>query len=190
MDPYVYPGTNVLKNFRNIRQLDDLLEYEMDMTSRRQIELLCKPIRGKFDIAHLQAIHYQLFRDVYPWAGLFRTINIARSGQFFFAFSDHIVPALGDMFAKLSKEQFLAKTDVPTFSDRAAYFMGELNAIHPFRDGNGRTQREFIRELALKAGHTIHWVHITRDQMSDASRRSFQEGGNSGLSQLLQAAIT
>jgi cell filamentation protein len=110
----------------------------MDMTTRRLAELQTKPIPGKLNIAHLQAIHHHIFQDLYPWAGLFRTINIARSGQFFFALSEHIAPALEDLFDKLNRERQLAGTDQTAFANRAAFYMGELNAIHPFRDGNGR----------------------------------------------------
>ncbi len=105
---------------------------------------------GKLDAAHLQAIHKSIFQDVYPWAGKFRTVDIARSGQFYFAFAAQIVPALEIMFGELRKEQHLGDLDTAQFCKRAAFYIGELNAIHPFCDGNRRTQCEFIRQLALR----------------------------------------
>ena len=118
MDPYVYPGTNVLRNYRDIRDLQLLAAFEMAVTTRRLAELENKPLRGKFDATHLKAIHRYIFQDVYPWAGEFRTVNIARPGQFFFAFSEQIVPCLGGLFERLAGEKLPG--DVAGFCDRAA----------------------------------------------------------------------
>ena len=190
MDPYVYPGTNVLKNFRDIRDLNTLGEFEMNMTTRRLAELAHRPKPGKFDIPQLKAIHAHIFQDVYPWAGKFRTVNIARPGQFYFAFSEQIGPCLANLFAELLREKYLATTTTSQdFCNRAGYYMGELNAIHPFRDGNGRSQREFIRRLALKHGRTLNWSRVTRTAMKEASILSFQQADSSGLAALLLNAI-
>jgi cell filamentation protein len=68
--------------------------------------------------------------------------------------------------------------------------MGELNAVHPFRDGNGRTQREFIRQPALRSRYTLDWSRVAREQVYEASQRSFQQGDNSGLEQLVRSALS
>lgn len=94
MDPYVYPGTNVLKNLRDIRDPEALSTAEAIATTRRVSELQLKPLPGRFDILHLQSIHRHIFQDIYPWAGKFRQVNIARSGQFYFAFHEQIVSVL------------------------------------------------------------------------------------------------
>ena len=96
MDPYVYPGTNVLRNLRDIRDDYQLSEFEAIATQRRIRQLIERDKPGKFDVAHLQSTHRYIFQDVYDWAGAFRTVNIARPGQFYFAFAGMIVPALGD----------------------------------------------------------------------------------------------
>jgi cell filamentation protein len=67
--------------------------------------------------------------------------------------------------------------------------MGELNAVHPFREGNGRTQREFVRQLALKHEYSLNWSRITRAAMTEASIKSFQEADSSGLAAILETAI-
>ena len=167
MDPYVYPETNVLRNLRDIRDPDRLSKFEMDMTTRRVAELQQEPIVGRFDSQHIKTIHRHIFQDVYAWAGEFRTVDISRSGQFPFAFSQP-----------------------PEFCNRAAHYMGELNAIHPFRDGNGRMQREFIRQLAERNGYAIDWTRISRDQMTEASKLSFQRGDNSGLEKVLSQTLS
>ena len=183
MDPYVYPGTSVLRNLRDIRDADLLSEFEADMTSMRLRQLAHSGLPGAFDAAHLRAIHRYIFQDLFDWAGEFRTVNISRAPQMPFAFYEQIVPCLSGLFSKLAKEQPLSP-----FGARTAYYLGELNAIHPFREGNGRTQREFIRQLALRHGYAMDWSRVTRDEMIDASRLSFQRGDNSGLERLLAAA--
>ena len=75
-DPYTYPGTDVLRNILDIRDLQQLAAFEANATTARLIELDAAPIEGRADIAHLQAIHRYVFQDVYPWAGEFRTVNI------------------------------------------------------------------------------------------------------------------
>ena len=83
MDPYVYPGTSVLRNRRGITDAAELSLFETNHVTRRVLELLREPTPGRLDAAHLQAIHGYIFQDVYDWAGQFRTVNIARSGQYF-----------------------------------------------------------------------------------------------------------
>lgn len=183
MDPYVYPGTNVLRNLRGIQDAERLASFEADATSERLSELIERPTPGAFDAAHLRAIHRYIFQDLFDWAGEFRTVNITRAPQAPFAFYEQIVPCSSGLFSKLAKEQPLSP-----FIARTAYYFGELNAIHPFREGNGRTQREFIRQLALRHGYAMDWSRVTRDEMIDASRLSFQRGDNSGLERLLAAA--
>ena len=189
MDPYTYPGTNVPKNRRDIRDLELLSRFEMDMTTRRAVELAHNFKPGKFDIAHIKSIHRYIFQDVYDWAGELRTVDISRPGQYLFARVPLIIFSLETAFTALSKEHLLKGLDVKQFSLRGAYYMGEINAIHPFRDGNGRTQREFIRQLALHNGYSIHWSRITRDQMGDASKLSFQKADNSGLAAVIFSTI-
>jgi cell filamentation protein len=161
----------------------------MDMTTRRLAELEHSATFGKLNIAHLKAIHRHIFQDVHPWAGEFRTVNIARPGQFYFAFTEQILPCLDTVFSGLANDMaFDGPVQQTQFCARAAYYMGELNAVHPFRDGNGRTQREFIRQLALKSGYSLNWSGVTRAAMTEASIRSFQEADSSGVAAILQSA--
>lgn len=79
--------------------------------------------------------------------------------------------------------------DRDTFAVRAGHYLGELNAIHPFRDGNGRTQRELVRELAWAGGHVLRWGRVPPERMNEASRISFERGDNSGLAELVRVAL-
>lgn len=189
-DPYLYPGTQTLRNIRSIRNLEELAKIEASLTYVRIIELHERPVVGNFDRAHLQAIHKHIFQDVYPWAGKAREgAEIAKPGSPFFAFSQYIAPSLDKVAAQLKSEDQLRSLSADTFSIRAGHYRGELNAIHPFREGNGRTQREFIRELALQAGHTLEWTRITREQMYSTSKLSFERGDSSGLAAIVNIAI-
>lgn len=190
MDPYVYPGTNVLKNRKGFTNAEQLARFEANQVTRRVLELLRTPVAGKLDAAHLRAIHHYIFQDVYDWAGKFRTVNIARSGEYYFAFWDRMEGALGDALGKLARERFLAGLEREAFCGRAAFYLGEINAIHPFRDGNGRTQREFLRVMAVRNGFALDWSRVTRDQMSAASQLSFRKGDNTGLAALLLEAVS
>ncbi|MCX6613638.1 MAG: Fic family protein [Acidobacteria bacterium] len=160
--------------------------YEADSTQRRLIELAVKPDRGNFDSAHLQSIHRYIFQDVYDWAGQFRTVNISKGGNLFGS-AQFIEMALGGILEKLPQENFLQSLDRESFTSRCGWYFGEINAIHPFREGNGRTQREFLRQLAAQAGYSLDWRHVDRDTMTAASRLSFSSGDNHSMIEIIRA---
>jgi cell filamentation protein len=183
-DPYLYPGTCVLKNRRGLTDPKLLERFEARRTHRRIAESIDTPIAGRFDLAHLLAIHRHIFQDVYEWAGQFRTVNISKGGHLF-GLAAFLEPALRQILEKLARESYLVELDAATFAGRAAWFLGELNAAHPFREGNGRTQREFIREVGLQAGHYIDWRATTREEMTEASQLSHVRGDASLFVRLL-----
>jgi len=187
MDPYVYPGTSVLGNLRDIRDPELLSEFEAEATARRLRQLENQPLSGRFDSRHIQAIHHHIFQDVYEWAGDFRTVSISKSGDPF-ALPQHIVSSLDKTCGELKNEGHLAGSDLDHFASRGAYYLGEINAIHPFREGNGRTQRELIRELGFNNGWMADWRQVSREEMIEASRRSLRVD-NAGLEQVLRKAF-
>jgi cell filamentation protein len=191
-DPHSELGNACPKNFFGITNYTALQPVETVFSFKRQTELEKKGIKGKFDSAHLQAIHRYLFQDVFPWAGEFRVVNISK-GNANFGPAMHIAGALRELFDKLAKEKLLVGLAAPAFVGRAAFYLGEINAIHPFREGNGRTQREFIRQLALHAHHPLSWSLVgtgfTQQQMIDASIASHTRGDNSQLAAIIDAAL-
>jgi cell filamentation protein len=187
-DPYTYPGTNVLRNLLDIRDPNELAAFEANATAARLIELDAAPVAGGFEVGHLQAIHRYIFQDVYAWAGEFRTVNISKSGHLF-AVAGFIAPALEEVVRRLAAEHHLKGADLQRFADRAGFFMGEINAVHPFRDGNGRAQREFIRELAIEAGFAVDWSRVTREQMMAASLESFRTGDSSAMASVIKRTM-
>jgi len=187
-DPYTYPGTDVLRNILDIREHDQLAAFEANATAARLIELDEAPPVGRFDTAHLKSIHRYIFQDVYSWAGEFRTVNISKGGHLFGA-ARFIEPVLQEALGGLAGELYLKGKDPRSFAVRAGHYMGEINAVHPFRDGNGRSQREFIRLLARQAGFGIDWGKVTREEMMAASLESFQTGDSSRMAALIERSM-
>jgi cell filamentation protein len=179
----------ILRNKLGLIYVDRLEIVIADVSRARVLELSRHPLRGKFDIPHLRAIHRYIFQDIFPWAGDFRNVMTARTGSFGFPPPNFIGPSLETLFTSLKAENHLKKLTADKFTERAGHFLGELNAIHPFREGNGRTQREFIRTLALTAGHPLSWKNLTAEGNNEASRISFATGNNTGLTAILRKCL-
>ncbi|MCF6409965.1 Fic/DOC family protein [Pseudalkalibacillus salsuginis] len=168
---YCYEGTNVLINKLGIQDEDKLNQAERILSGRRLAELHLEPLPGNFDLAHLRNIHKFLFQDIYDFAGNPRDEQITKDSTPF-AHPLHLIENSNALFKQLKEEAYLLDLDVVQFSDRAAYYMAEINILHPFREGNGRTQREFIRQLALKNGYHLDWDKINGNKLLEASIKS------------------
>ena len=168
---YCYPDSDVLINKLNIHDADKLLEAERKLTMLRLIDLLDKPAAGKFDFQHLQNIHKYIFQDIYHWAGKVRSVDIAKSNMF--CKVQFIETQADEIFGKLKNDCYLEGLSKEEFAKKAAYYFSEINALHPFREGNGRTQREFIRQLAYRSGYILHFSAISEQEMVQASIDSF-----------------
>ena len=171
-DTYCYPGTDVLRNKAEITNAEDLDAYEGELSTLRSIEILENPIAGQFDLAHLQRIHLALFQDVYEWAGKIRTVDISR-GNSRFANVHFIESAASDIFNKLARENWLRGLDADTLSKRLAHYLSEINALHPFREGNGRVQRIFISQLSQSAGYQLDYSDLEQEQIYRAMELAF-----------------
>lgn len=179
-DPYCYPGTTVLKNRRNIRKQKALDRFEAVMVMWRGK----KPMpRGRLSVSHFKAIHHHFFQDVYPWAGRFRTVRISKGGSMF-CYPEHIAPTIRQLFAELQRENYFTALDSRAFSQKSAHFLAELNAIHPFREGNGRAQLAFLTVLAVRAGHPLHLDRLDTAEFFSAVIASFG-GDEAPLAQLI-----
>jgi cell filamentation protein len=171
-DPYVYPGTDVLRNMRGIRDGEELEELETHLTFLRSLQLAPEPIVGKYDLAHLRAFHRYLFAALYEWAGELRTVVLAKTDLF--CLPEHIASYGAEIFGRFAEEDRLADLDRETFIDRLAHYLGEVNALHPFRDGNGRAQRAFFAQLASDAGYRLDWQLVDPRRNTDASVAAMQ----------------
>ncbi|MBQ2695331.1 Fic family protein [Candidatus Saccharibacteria bacterium] len=171
-DPYCYPNTRVLRNKLGIQDFDELYDAERRLAKYRARELFENPLAGRFDLKHLQAIHRYLFQDIYDWAGEIRTVDIAKGNLFCRYFA--IDAEAERIFGELKREKYLKNINVVDFGKRLAYYFAEINALHPFREGNGRTQREFIRQLAYQNNYFLSFVGVTKDQMMEPSKAGFR----------------
>lgn len=168
-EAYFYPGTEVLRNRRGLRDADELADFERHATAVRLAELAAVELPGRYDLAHLRAFHGHLFQDVYDWAGELRTVELAKDASPFCR-REHIESYSHGVFARLASEQRLQGLDHKAFVERLAHYLGEVNAIHPFREGNGRAQRAFFSQLARETGRHLAWERIDAQRNIDACR--------------------
>ena len=168
----IYMNGGVFKNKLSIQDSELLKTAEKEFSAVRAQYLLLQPITDNFDLAHLQTIHRELFGDVYDWAGEIRRIDISKGNTRFanFAFIENESRKL---LEKLQSENYLRGLDKDKFAERVAYYLGELNVLHPFREGNGRTLRLFMTQLAMKNGLQIHWQNISAEQMIQACIQAY-----------------
>jgi cell filamentation protein len=168
-DPYCYAGTSVLKNIPGIRNQADLELFESAIVRQRSLEPLP---RGNLSVSHYRSIHRHLFQDVYRWAGRFRTVR-TRKGNSTFCYPEHIAGQMTTLFANLRHAGFFGGLSADDFASRAAHLLAELNAIHPFREGNGRAQLAFMGLLGARAGHALAFERLTPEEFLDAMIESF-----------------
>ena len=179
----------VLRNKLGITDAAALETHIARLSFVRVAELEEKPLVGAFDIRHLRLIHRHIFQDIFPWAGDFREVTTSRTSSFGFPPPQFILPSLETLFTALKAENHLKGLDADAFAQRAGHYLGEINAIHPFREGNGRSQREFIRSLALHAGQPVTWAGLTPDENNEASRISFATGDSTLLAALIRKRL-
>lgn len=167
---YCYKGTDVLINKLNITNDKDLFNAERELVSLRTYELNEKPLKGNFDFKYLKDIHKYLFQDIYRWAGDIRNCNIAK--QDLFCLTEHIISFGNDIFNKLKKEKYYVDYDNETTLNKLIELFADINALHAFREGNGRSQRVFIECLAKINGIYLDLTNVSKTEMIVASHES------------------
>ncbi len=185
-DPYIDTESGVLRNRLGITDEEKLRRAEADLTYAALADLRIRILPGGYDLRHLCASHLEIFGDIYPWAGEVRTIGIARTEPF--CLPSHIDSYAAQVFGQLATENFLRGATRQVFVDRLTHFLAEVNAIHPFREGNGRAQRAFFGQLARQAGHPIDWSLLDPVENATASRLSLV-GDNRPLRGLLDRLV-
>jgi cell filamentation protein len=181
----VYPGTRVLRNRFGIRDADALrqLEFEVGTAQEFCIEAGITALPETFDGGHLVQIHRTLFGSLYPWAGVFRSYDMALGHTTFH--SNWIGRYLGDAAKMLNHrlphqpiELLGEQKDRQHYALQAAEAYAYLNCAHPFREGNGRTSKTLLQVLATKAGYRLDFSAVTKKQWDTASRRSAPDYGH------------
>jgi cell filamentation protein len=168
IDPYLIPGTKVLRNRLGISDARSLDRIERRLVADRIAE--GAPI-GAFDLTHLRAIHRHLFQDVYDWAGEPRTVEINKGGHQF-QFRRYIHTGMSDVHRRLLQSKFLQGLGPDEFARCAGIIIGDVNYIHPFREGNGRAQAQYLKQLAVQAGHDLDLRRLDPTLWIEASKSS------------------
>lgn len=183
-DPLWYPGTTVLRNLLDLHDQDELDEAETALFLLRTNEALPA---GNLDAAHYLSLHRHLFQDVYAWAGEIRTIRIGKGGNWF-CYPEYIREELERAFREYGDPDTVASLPLPAFVERTAHLLAEINAVHPFREGNGRTQLTFLTLLAANAGYDVNLDGHSPEQIIAAMIASF-EGDEAPLRSLIEASL-
>ena len=179
-----YPGTTVLINKFDIHDEEKLNEIESVLSSARYAEWLNAPQAAVFDFDHYKAIHRFLFSDLYEWAGEVRTVNISKKGTQFTP-AENIESQARLIFERLRACSYFKGLSYDEFVEEIVDFYCVTNALHPFREGNGRTQRVFLTQLIRNAGYEINFADMDTDLLMIATIQSAQ-----GVTDLLKQIFT
>lgn len=182
---YCYPPDyTVLRNRLDIRDAPALEAAERELVAHRILE----PVpAGDFDLAHLKAIHQHLFQDVYAWAGEVCTVEIAK-GESRFQPRRFIETGMADIHRRIVAAGYFAGLGPDEFAGGAGPVLGDINHVHPFREGNGRMQLQYLKQLAARAGHVLDLTQLDRAAWLNASRRS-NTGDHAAMARCIRYAL-
>jgi cell filamentation protein len=186
-DPYLDLTSGVLRNQLDITDPCAFRQAEADFTGVRIAQLVREPIPGDYDLTHLRGFHRHIFQDLYDWAGELRTVSIGR-GTALFSLPQHLPADAGELFSWLTRKDHLRGLPRDAFVDGLTELHSDLNALHPFRDGNGRAQRAFLGQLAREAGHPIRWAGLDAEENAMASKAA-HEGDDQALRAMLDRLV-
>ena len=192
VDPYIDPAVGDLRNLLGAKSADELRALEPQAVFANELELTELGIPRTDDLVELCAIHAQLFKGVYDWAGQPRIVDIrkSRDDAEFFLPVGYIGQANGFVFSELREADSLKGLSRDEFVERLAYFYDQLNYIHPFREGNGRAQRVFWQRVANDAGHQISWDAVVGDENDLACQAAMEHDDRQPLVEMFARIVT
>lgn len=187
---YFYPGTDVLINKPGLRDQEDLKLFEYRAVAAREVTLPVDVKYGDFSLAHLQSIHRYLFQDVYEWAGQQRDVSMSKGRSSIFVRPELLPDEAERIHDRLKRANLLCGLDRSSFVDGLASLYADLNRMHPFREGNGRSTRVLLSALAENAGFCLDQRRIENDkyQWNSAAARSMG-GDTSELRRIFLEAV-
>lgn len=171
---YCYEGTNILINKFDIKNPKKLNSIEREIVTLKlgdYKEYMTIDVRNPNLLLDL---HKFVFEDIYDFAGKFRQENIAKE-NFRFAEYKYIQDNYYNLMNEVKKDNYLVGLDIDKLSEKLSYYMSELNVLHPFRDGNGRIIREYIKLLAENSGYTLTWGKKSSREIFEASVKSVHD---------------
>lgn len=188
------PGSPVLRNKVGATTSDELRAAENDLLEFRLTELRSQPrlVSRTYDLTHLQHLHFQLFQDIYEWAGDLRTVGIAKGDGDDTSFIPplEIERPVAHVETRIAESHLLRDVGREALVDEVTYLYDYLNFAHPFREGNGRTQREFFAQLLAESGHGLDWSKVDMDGLHSACHVARANGDSSELRSMIAVALT
>lgn len=163
-----YPGTTVLVNKFDLHSQEELNAVEAALVTAKAMQWEETPQCAAFDFAHYKAIHKHLFGELYDWAGQIRTINISKKGTCFCP-AEELEQVGAAVFRRLRMENYFIGLPREQFIEDLVDFYERTNELHPFREGNGRTQRVFLSQLAQNAGYPLDFSCVDPDELMIAT---------------------
>lgn len=168
-----YPNTTVLINKLGIRDQSELNSVERQFVLLKSSQAEQETIFKNIDFNFYKELHKQLFGDLYEWAGTVRSMNISKKGTVFCNFED--IERIGTLkFQRLAEQNYLKELTKSRFIDELTEFYHDINMLHPFREGNGRTLRLFITLLVRNAGYTLNFSDCDSDLLMIATIKAAQ----------------
>jgi cell filamentation protein len=171
-----YPGTSVLTNLEDIRDPEELLERETELQLAAYEAIFTSFDESLTpDLPFFYYLHHLTFSPLFVWAGRPRTVGISKGGTPFCP-PQNIDAMMNALFAELEREGWLSGLGVGPFTERAAYYACEINAVHPFREGNGRAIRFYLDVLSARArGDLFDWTLTGEDEYLRACVAGFSQ---------------
>lgn len=166
-----YKGTSCLINKLDIQDEKQFEIMESHITLAKISILQQNPIDGNFDFEHYKAIHKFIFEDLYDWAGTPRIVDLSKKGTSFVK-AENIEEIANACFERLKNQNYFKDLDIDDFIEKITDFYCVTNNLHPFREGNGRTQRVFLSQLALNAGYEMNFADMDTDELMVATIQS------------------
>ena len=183
-----YEGTTCLINKFGIRDEKELSQLETLITTAKCEKLEKEPIEGDFGFKHYRSIHRFIFEDLYAWAGEVRTVSMSKKGTVF-AEPESIEDLAEKIFTGLQQERCYIGYEEGRYTDAIGDLYCKINILHPFREGNGRTQRGFLAQVIRNSGRDINLATIDTDELMIATIRS-ANGVRDYLKDLFGRSIT
>jgi len=197
IDPKKYTGTNVFVNLRNITDPKRLEKAESTLSAYKLAQFYNNPSvigeLGKdfnFDLAHLKAIHKYLFQDLYTWAGEIRSYDMKIDTDIFTPAND-ITYWAGEIAKEIKNDGYLCNaTDREIIVKKVARYLGLLGMLHPFSEGNGRTQRAFLWQLTLNADYRLDWSKVHSWENTATAQNVHRYQDYTGMESMIDRILT
>jgi cell filamentation protein len=166
-------GREVLRNNKDIRDAGQLDRFERQETAAQGADLP----RVAADADGLRAMHHHIFKNVYPWAGQLRAVNVGKADSDFLVAS-RIDTGLANTFREPGLTDRLAQAPLPQAAEMLARVVSDINFVHTFREGNGRAMRAFVTAVTRDAGWKFDETKIEAKQWNQGSIESFDDPQN------------